>query len=167
MRTILKAALLAALALMTAAAAHADRIVSIGGDVTEIVYALGQGKRIVGVDQTSMHPKEAMALPQVGYLRNLSAEGILSLKPDLIVAGAHAGPPAVLEQLKDAKIRIALIPGEESIPGVLAKVDAVAAALGVPMSRRRASIFRIRASCSRARRISLPKAEPCSPSCTT
>jgi len=132
MRSLLVAAFAAALSLVGAAAAQAERVVSIGGDVTEIVYALGEGKRLVGVDQTSMYPAETKALPQVGYLRNLAAEGILSLKPELIIAGAHAGPPAVLEQLRDAKIKIVLVPGEESVAGVYAKVDAVAAALGVP-----------------------------------
>lgn len=132
MRSLLVAAFAAAFSLMGAAAAQAERVVSIGGDVTEIVYALGEGKRLVGVDQTSMYPAETKALPQVGYLRNLAAEGILSLKPELIIAGAHAGPPAVLEQLRDAKIKIVLVPGEESVAGVYAKVDAVAAALGVP-----------------------------------
>lgn len=121
----------AALSLFAAAAAQADRVVSIGGDVTEIVYALGQGSRLAGVDQTSMYPKETAALPQVGYLRNLATEGILSLKPDLVLATAQAGPPAVFEQLKDAKIKLVLIPGEESIAGVLAKVDGVAKALGI------------------------------------
>jgi iron complex transport system substrate-binding protein len=131
MRTLLAAALSAALMLLGATAAQADRLVTIGGDVTEIVFALGEGARVVGVDQTSMYPKDATALPQVGYLRNLSAEGILSLKPDLVIAGAHAGPPAVLDQLKDAKIKLVSIPAEESMAGVLAKIDAVAAALGV------------------------------------
>ena len=132
MRSLLVAAFAAALSLVGAAAAQAERVVSIGGDVTEIVYALGEGKRLVGVDQTSMYPAETKALPQVGYLRNLAAEGILSLKPELIIAGAHAGPPAVLEQLRDAKIKIVLVPAEESVAGVYAKIDAVAAALGVP-----------------------------------
>lgn len=131
MRMLLAAAL-AVVSLVSAGAAQADKVVSIGGDVTEIVYALGQSGRLVGADQTSMYPNEATKLPQVGYLRNLSAEGILSLKPDLVIAAAQAGPPAVLEQLKDAKVKLVLIPADESIAGVLAKVDAVAAALGVP-----------------------------------
>jgi len=132
MRQLLLAALAAALPLLSATAAHAERVVSIGGDVTEIVYALGEGKRLVGVDEASTYPAEAHALPQVGYVRTLSAEGIISLKPDLIVAAAHAGPPAVLEQLRDAKIKIVNVPSEETLAGTLTKVDAVAAALGVP-----------------------------------
>jgi len=133
MRTWIAAALTAVLSFVYAAAAQAERVVTIGGDVTEIVFALGEGKRIVGVDQTSMYPYEATkGLPQVGYMRNLSAEGILSLKPDLILAGSNAGPPAVLEQMGDAKIKLVKVPGEESIAGVLAKIDVIAAALGVP-----------------------------------
>ena len=112
--------------------AHAERIISIGGDVTEIVYALGEQGRLVGVDQTAMYPAAAKALTQVGYMRTLSAEGILSLKPDLVIAAAQSGPPAVFEQLADAKVKVVRIPGEESLAGVLAKIDAVAAALGVP-----------------------------------
>jgi len=115
-----------------ATGARAERVVAIGGDVTEIVFALGEQGRLVGVDQTALYPAAARALPQVGYMRNLSAEGILSLKPDLIIAAAQSGPPAVFEQLADAKVKVARIPNEESVAGILAKIDAVAAALGVP-----------------------------------
>lgn len=132
MRMLWAAALTAAVSFIGASAAYAERIVSIGGDVTEIVYALGEQDRLVGVDETALYPPAAGALPKVGYMRNLSAEGVLSLKPELVVAAAASGPPAVFEQLKDAKIKVVRIPGEESIAGILAKIDAVAAALGVP-----------------------------------
>jgi iron complex transport system substrate-binding protein len=132
MRIFFVAALAAVLSFVGAAAAQAERVVAIGGDITEIVYALGEGKRLVGADETSMYPTaETKALPKVGYMRNLAAEGILSLKPELIIATSNAGPPAVLEQLKDAKIKLVLVQGDESIAGIYAKVDAVAAALGV------------------------------------
>ena len=130
MRLVLAAAFAAILSFT--GTAQAERIVSIGGDVTEIVYALGEQGRLVGADQTAMYPAAARALPQVGYMRNLSAEGILSLKPDLIIASVQSGPPTVFEQLADAKVKVARIPAEESLAGVLAKIDAVAAALGVP-----------------------------------
>jgi iron complex transport system substrate-binding protein len=104
-------------------------IVSIGGDVTEIVYALGAGQRVVAVDITSRHPKEARNLPQVGYMRQLSAEPILSLSPGLILAIADAGPPQVLDQLRSAGTCLALIPDAHSTEGVIKKVEAVAGAL--------------------------------------
>jgi heme transport system substrate-binding protein len=131
MRNLFAAAIAVVSLASTVTAAHAERVISIGSDVTEIVYALGQDKRLVAVDESSVYPAATRALPQVGYLRTLSAEGILSLKPDLIVAAAHAGPAAVMEQLADAKIKIVSVPSEESLAGTMAKIDAVAAALGV------------------------------------
>jgi len=104
-------------------------IVSIGGEVTEIVYALGAGDRVAAVDITSREPKEARDLPQVGYMRQLSAEPILSLSPALILAIADSGPPPVLDQLRAAGTCLALIPDEHSTAGVIRKVEAVAAAL--------------------------------------
>ena len=79
-----------------ARAAEARRIVSIGGAVTETFYALGAQGELVGADTTSLFPEAAEKLPSVGYARNLSAEGVLSLRPTLIVANEDAGPPAVL-----------------------------------------------------------------------
>jgi ABC-type hemin transport system substrate-binding protein len=69
------------------------RIIALGGDITEIIYRLGEQQRLAGRDATSMFPPEARALPDVGYFRQLGAEGVLSLKPDLIVASATAGHP--------------------------------------------------------------------------
>jgi iron complex transport system substrate-binding protein len=132
---ILALATCALLGLPLSAAASCDGaaakgpIVSIGGDVTEIVYALGAGDRVVAVDITSRHPKEARDLPQVGYMRQLSAEPILSLSPALILAIADSGPPQVLDQLRSAGACLALIPDAHSAEGVLKKVAAVAAAL--------------------------------------
>jgi len=116
--------------LLTAASAEARRIVSIGGAVTEIAFALGAGDEIVAVDTTSLWPPEADALPDIGYMRRLSAEPILALAPDLVLASAGSGPLAVLEQLASAGIAVETIPDEPSIEGIYGKVEAVARALG-------------------------------------
>ncbi len=77
-----------------AQAIDSSRIVSIGGAITEIIYALGLDGRIVGVDTTSLYPPEALKrTPNVGYMRALSAEGILSLKPSWVIAIQGSGPP--------------------------------------------------------------------------
>ncbi|HKP27123.1 MAG TPA: ABC transporter substrate-binding protein [Dongiaceae bacterium] len=110
-------------------AAAEGPVISIGGDVTEIVYALGAGGRVVAVDITSREPKRARDLPQVGYMRQLSAEPILSLSPKLVVAIADSGPPQVLDQLQAAGTCLALIPDQHSTAGVIKKVEAVAEAL--------------------------------------
>jgi iron complex transport system substrate-binding protein len=105
-------------------------VISIGGDVTEIVYALGAGDRVIAVDITSRHPRAARDLPQVGYMRQLSAEPILSLSPKLILAIADSGPPPGLDQLKAAGACLVLVPDDHSTDGVIRKVEAVANALG-------------------------------------
>lgn len=95
----------------------ADRIVSLGGDATEILYALGLGERIVAVDTTSVAPPEALKVKvNVGYMRQLSAEGVLSTGGTVIVANAQVGPPEVVHALKAASIRFVSLPGNES-PG--------------------------------------------------
>jgi iron complex transport system substrate-binding protein len=108
---------------------HMDRIVAAGGVVTEILYALGAENRIVGVDATSLHPASALKdKPNVGYVRALSAEGVLSLRPSRIIAIESAGPPDVVRLLKEAGVPIATIPEDYSEAGVTARIKAVGAA---------------------------------------
>ena len=105
---------------------------TIGGSVTEIVYALGLGARIVGVDTTSVYPPEALRnAPNVGYMRALSAEGVLSLKPSAIVAIEGAGPPATLKQLTDAGAPLVTIPDTPTPEGAADKIEAIGALLDV------------------------------------
>lgn len=115
-----------------AAQSKSPRIVTIGSAVTEIVFALGQGKDVVGVDQTSRFPSAVTKLPNVGYMRTLSSEGILSLAPTLIIATADAGPPETIEALKNASVPMVMVPEAYDADAVLRKVRAVAKALGVP-----------------------------------
>jgi iron complex transport system substrate-binding protein len=109
-----------------------ERILSIGGSVTEIVYALGQEHRLVARDTTSIYPQAANALPDVGYIRALSAEGVLSVAPELIISEDGAGPPEAVAALQSAAIPFVVIPDAYTAAGVVAKVRAVGEALGVP-----------------------------------
>ena len=124
--------LLLTLASPVPASAEAGRVASIGGSVTEIVYALGQEERIVAVDSTSLYPEAARSHPDVGYMRALSAEPVLATGPDLILAVADAGPPQALDQLRQSGVSVVTVPDEPSLAGVAAKIRAVAEALGVP-----------------------------------
>jgi iron complex transport system substrate-binding protein len=126
MKVLLLAAGLAALPALGLAA---ERIVVAGGSVTEIVYALGAGDRVVARDTTSSHPPEVEALPDVGYVRRLSPEGVLSLAPDLILAEEGAGPPETVQILERAEIPFVTIPDATDAEGVAAKIRAVGAAL--------------------------------------
>lgn len=113
------------------AATEGQRIVSVGGELTEIVYALGAEARLVGVDTTSQWPTATRALPKVGYMRTLSAEGVLSLAPTLVLATTHAGPPVVLAQLREAGVPLLVLPAEPSLAGAESKIRGVADALGL------------------------------------
>lgn len=109
----------------------AKRIVAIGGSVTEIVYALGQEDRLVARDTTSVFPPEAHSLPDVGYIRALSPEGVMSANPDLILLLEGSGPPETVEVLKKSGIEIAEIPEGFTAQAILEKVKAIGDALGV------------------------------------
>ncbi|WP_170414599.1 heme/hemin ABC transporter substrate-binding protein [Ruegeria atlantica] len=111
--------------------AEPNRIIAIGSSVTEIVYALGQQDRLVGRDRTSTYPADVLDLPDVGYIRALSPEGVLSVKPDLIVALEGSGPPEAVEVLREAGVPFVSIAEDYSRDGVVEKIRAVGAALGV------------------------------------
>ncbi|RZF91916.1 hemin ABC transporter substrate-binding protein [Pseudoalteromonas sp. CO302Y] len=83
-----------------------QRIVSAGGTLTEIIYALEKQQSLVGVDQSSVYPEAATELPQVGYYRDLAAEGVLSLKPTAVFALEGAGRPEVLEQIASTGVNL-------------------------------------------------------------
>jgi iron complex transport system substrate-binding protein len=113
-----------------APAASLERIVSLGGDITETIYALDAQSSLVGVDSTSEWPAAARALPDVGYVRQLAAEGVLSLRPELIIATHDAGPPPVLAQLRSAGVRIETLPVTYTPDEVVAKVRSIGHLLG-------------------------------------
>ena len=107
------------------------RIVSVGGAITEILYALGLQSRIVAVDTTSIFPKEALReKPNVGYMRQLSPEGVLGLSPSLVLAAEGAGPKEVISVIEASRIPIVSVPDRFTADGILDKIRLVAAATG-------------------------------------
>jgi len=108
-----------------------SRIVTLGGPVTEIVFALGAGDRVVAIDSSSLYPPEATELPDVGYQRQLSAEGVLAQNPTLVLATDEAGPPEVITQLQDSGVTVLILPAEKSVAGAQAKIRGFAQALGL------------------------------------
>lgn len=108
----------------------AVRLITVGGALTETVFALGLEHGLVGADSTSTHPAAAQQLPKVGYLRQLSAEGVLSLRPTAVLCTAEAGPPQVLQQLQAAGIRVTRVPANHGWQAVRDKVHAVGEVTG-------------------------------------
>jgi len=111
--------------------ADPSRIASIGGSLTEIVYALGQQEHLVARDSTSLYPQEALKLPDVGYMRQLSPEGVLSVNPSGILALQGSGPKEAVEVLKKASVPYVEVPETFDHEGILAKIRAVGKAFGV------------------------------------
>lgn len=105
-------------------------VLSIGGSVTEIIYALQEAHRLVARDATSTHPDAAGALPDVGYMRALSSEGVLAVSPDLIISAPGAGPPETIALLKASGIEMVTVPDAHDAAGIAAKIRAVGDALG-------------------------------------
>ena len=124
---------LAVAAWLLAAGAHAAppervaaRVVTLGGSVTEIVYQLGQGGKLVGDDLSSLYPEAATKLPRVGYYRAVPVEGVLALKPDLVLASEQAGPPDALKRLGDVGVRIVTVPDAPSVDSLKARIRNIA-----------------------------------------
>src|SRR5258706_1591458 len=109
-----------------------SRIVAIGGAITEILYALGLEDRIVGVDTTSVYPASALRdKPNVGYMRQLSTEGVLGLNPSLVLAMRGSGPKETMDVLEAAKVPLVLVPEIFSEDGLPQKIKLVGHAMGV------------------------------------
>ncbi|EHU88125.1 putative periplasmic binding protein [Escherichia coli FDA505] len=111
----------------------AERIVVAGGSLTELIYAMGAGERVVGVDETTSYPPETAKLPHIGYWKQLSSEGILSLRPDSVITWQDAGPQIVLDQLRAQKVNVVTLP---RVPATLqqmyANIRQLAKTLQVP-----------------------------------
>ena len=127
-RLLLAAGLLAS----APVAAEEPRVLALGGAVTETAYALGAGGALVGSDLTSIYPQAAEKLPKVGYVRALGAEGLLSLRPTLVLASADAGPPAALEGVGAAHVPVVTLPEAHTAEAALDRVRLVGEALHRP-----------------------------------
>lgn len=112
-----------------AAAVQPQRVVSVGGALTEWVVALGGERQLVGIDSTSQHPESIRALPSVGYQRQLSSEGILTLRPDSLLGTEEMGPPSVIAQLRAAGVQIHLLSARAEIPALDSNLRSLGALL--------------------------------------
>jgi len=115
--------------LLALPALAAERVISIGGDVTQIVYALGAQQTLVARDSTSQHPALAKRLPDIGYMRQLNAEGILALKPTLVLSSELAKPSLALQQVAQAGVKVVEVTGENSLQAIPKKIATIGKAL--------------------------------------
>jgi iron complex transport system substrate-binding protein len=109
-----------------------SRIIPLNGDIAEVIWALGLGDNVIATDTSATYPEDATKRQRIGYQRQLSAEGILSLRPSVVIGNDAAGPPAVIEQIRGAGVPVVILSSPSTLDGAVAKISSVAAALGVP-----------------------------------
>lgn len=110
-------------------AAVIERVISAGGSISEWLVAVGAEQQLVGVDTTSLHPQSLQALPSVGYQRQLAAEGVLTLQPQVLFGSDEMGPPPVLQQLRSAGVQIETLPVDANMLAVSQAVRRIGAVL--------------------------------------
>ena len=110
---------------------NATRIVTLSGDMTEIVFALGLGGNIVGADLSSVYPEEARAMPKVGVEFVLSAEAVLAQAPTVVIGDEDARPLEAIEQIRQAGVPVVIFPRFVGLGAPAEKIRAVAHVLGV------------------------------------
>jgi iron complex transport system substrate-binding protein len=113
-----------------AAAELPQRWASAGGALSEWISALGGESKLVGVDTTSQHPESLKALPSIGYQRQLSAEGILSLRPQILVGTEETGPPPVLSQVRSAGVQVELFSAQPDLSTLQGNLQRLGKLLG-------------------------------------
>ncbi|MDQ2107558.1 ABC transporter substrate-binding protein [Vibrio sp. 2017_1457_15] len=100
-------------------------MISAGSSVTELIFALGGQDQLIAVDVTSNEPR-TRELPQVGYHRQLSAEGLLALNPTQLIGSEEMGPESTLRQLRSAGVKVNIINSDPHPQGLLERIDQIA-----------------------------------------
>jgi iron complex transport system substrate-binding protein len=119
-------------AVVMAAEPLPQRWISSGGSLSEWVVVLGGESRLVGVDSTSQHPQSLRGLPSIGYQRQMAAEGMLALRPDVLIGSEDMGPPPVLAQLRGAGVRVEVLSAKTDLPTLRANLQRIGTLLGDP-----------------------------------
>ena len=131
MKRLLATVSICAFSALPAFADGYERIASAGGDITEIIYALGAGDKVIGVDSTSGFPEDVSEKEQIGYVRGLAAEGILAINPDLLIGADDMGPPNVIESMQSVGLNVAVVPAGVGVDRVPVKIKFVGETLGL------------------------------------
>ena len=106
------------------------RIVALNGSNTEILFALGAGEQVVGCDLSSTYPPKAKKLPNIGYQYRLNAEGILALKPELVIGRRDAKPAQVITQLRAAGVATLLLKEPRNFDEAKVRINKIGHAIG-------------------------------------
>jgi iron complex transport system substrate-binding protein len=106
-----------------------QRLVTMAASLTEMVFALGFGARLVGVEQFSDYPPAAREIPKVGSYKLPDLESIVALRPDLCLAIKDGNPPHILERLRGLGIPVYVV-DPRNLPAVIATLGEIGHLLG-------------------------------------
>jgi iron complex transport system substrate-binding protein len=112
------------------ATAQSVRIITAGSAITETVCALGDCEKIVASDRTSLHPASIQKLPSIGYRTGINAEGILSLKPTMVIAEKEYLDAGVLDQLKSSGVKLVIVEARYGFEDTKAAINQIGQTLG-------------------------------------
>ena len=110
---------------------NAQRIITAGGSLTEIVFALDLGDHVVATDSTSMYPEKARQITKLGYFRQLSSEGVLAQQPTLLLGASATGPSDMIEQVKGAGVDVVIYDVPKNFQGLKQLIEQVGEKLHV------------------------------------
>jgi iron complex transport system substrate-binding protein len=116
---------------VTSTITDTSRIVTLSGDLTEILFELGVGDSVVGVDLTTVYPEAATQLPIVGVGRFLTAEGVLAQQPTLVIGDTQTDPVSAIEQIRGAGVPVIILEAPTSFEGLTSKIHTLGDLLGV------------------------------------
>ncbi|MFJ9519151.1 hemin ABC transporter substrate-binding protein [Kitasatospora sp. NPDC101801] len=109
----------------------ADRIIPLSGSLAELVFSLGLGDRVVARDVSTTF-EQAAALPVITQAHDVSAEGVLSLHPTVVLADRSTGPAEAIDQIRAAGVPLIVLDDAKQLSDIDSRIAKVAAALGVP-----------------------------------
>lgn len=104
-----------------------ERIVSMAPNITEILFALGLGGRVVGATRFCDHPPEASRIPRIGGLVDPNLEIIRSLDPDLVIA-FRGNPLRLVDRVRRLGLPVFVLDigaGLEQLPPLIAKIGRI------------------------------------------
>src|SRR4030065_2571824 len=112
-----------------------DRIVSLAPNITEILFALQLGNKIVGVTDFCDYPEEARDKPKVGWLISPNIENIISLQPDIVFATTEGNKPEIVDELERMNIKTYVL-NPHNINSILSNITAIGTVTGQGIAAR-------------------------------
>jgi iron complex transport system substrate-binding protein len=110
-------------------AGPAQRVVSLAPANTETLFAIGAGAQVVGRDETSDTPAEALSLPTIGGYSGFNLEAIVALHPDLVLAGG-INTPELVASLEKLGLTVYLLPNPATLEEMYTNLETVARLTG-------------------------------------